>query len=192
MITWNIDGLKGKGEDPTFISHIQEYDIIALLETWCSTKVDVEQLEVALPDYESTVKYGTKQGKRGRPSGGIVVLVRKNTAKYLTPVGLDFKFGVSFKISSALIEKQCIIIFTYLPPHGSSAYTLDEQNGVLILEKYITELEVNYPDARILISGDLNARTKDLPDYIINDSAEYLPLPCTYTEDLYRQSSQQI
>jgi len=74
-------------------------------------------------------------------------------------------------------------MFTYLPPQGSSAYTSDEQNGVLLLERFLTQIETKFPDTGIIISGDLNARTNDLPDFIINDCADHLPLPPSYVAD---------
>ena len=76
-------------------------------------------------------------------------------------------------------------MFTYLPPYGSTTYGSDEENGVLHLEKYLNQIESKYPDTGIMISGDLNARIKDLHDYIIDDSTDHLPLPSSYVEDIF-------
>ena len=37
-----------------------------------------------------------------------------------------------------------------------------------------TELRYMYPSAHVVIAGDLNARTKDLIDYIRNDDIFYV------------------
>jgi len=182
-VTWNIDGLKGKGQDSNFIDYIKKYDIIALLETWCSTPEEVEDLSRALPDYNITTKYGTKRSSKGRHSGGIVVLMKKHITQYLSCLEIDFQFGVSYLVDRKLTQIPIVLVFTYLPPQGSSAYTSDEQNGVIHLEHFINQVEIKHPNTGIIISGDLNARTKDLPDYIINDSTDYLPLPTNYIED---------
>ena len=79
------------------------------------------------------------------------------------------------------------MIFVYLPPYGAnhSAYTSDEDNGILLLESYINQVELKFPNTDLLVSGDFNARTKDCPDFIIDDSAEYIPLPDDYEEDRF-------
>ena len=46
-------------------------------------------------------------------------------------------------------------------------------------------MKVKYSNVDLLVSGDFNARTKDCPDYIIDDSAEYIPLPVDYEEDRF-------
>ena len=78
-----------------------------------------------------------------------------------------------------------VYIFVYLPPYGASAYTSDEDNGILLLESYINQVELKFPNTDLLVSGDFNARTKDCPDFIIDDSAEYIPLPDDYEEDRF-------
>ena len=35
------------------------------------------------------------------------------------------------------------------------------------------------------MSGDLNARTKDYQDFILDDSPNYIPLPDFYSEDSF-------
>ena len=77
------------------------------------------------------------------------------------------------------------MIFVYLPPCGANVYTSDEDNGILLLESYINQVKVKYSNIDLLVSGDFNARTKDGPDYIIDDSAEYIPLPVDYEEDRF-------
>lgn len=45
MISWNINGLKRKITDEDFLSHIADYDLIFLNETWLSEQ-DTTNLEI--------------------------------------------------------------------------------------------------------------------------------------------------
>jgi hypothetical protein len=47
-------------------------------------------------------------------------------------------------------------------------------------------LKIAYPDHNLIVTGDLNARTKDLQDYIQDDSPVYLPLPDFYPVDNFQ------
>ena len=40
-------------------------------------------------------------------------------------------------------------------------------------------------DCSFLVCGDMNARSKELPDMVIDDSFKHLPLPDDYIEDEY-------
>ena len=57
-----------------------------------------------------------------------------------------------------------------------------------ILEQKLCEIKVIYPDHLFIVSGDLNARTKDQDDFIFDDSANYLPLPAFYSSDSFCMS----
>ena len=75
------------------------------------------------------------------------------------------------------------MLFAYIPPYGSTSYIDGEDNGIMHLENYICQLSSIYEDSSLLISGDFNARTKDIADYIIDDNCKHLPLPNFYTCD---------
>ena len=104
-------------------------------------------------------------------------------SKYILPVPYNFDYGLAFKVTNTECTIPFILIFVYLPPHGSSAYPCDEQNGITHLENYVNLLEVKYPDYGYVISGDANARTKDLLDYILDDNVNYVPVPDFYIND---------
>ena len=36
ILTYNVEGLKTKLDDPTFLKMLRNYDVIVLLETWLS------------------------------------------------------------------------------------------------------------------------------------------------------------
>lgn len=97
----------------------------------------------------------------------------------------DFTCGVIFNVSDKLFGFPSLFLVCYLPPHGSSFYKGMHSNGITILEDTLLTFTSTYPDHKIILSGDFNARTKDMNDFILDDSPEYIPLPDDYPEDVF-------
>ena len=129
---------------------------------------------------------GSKTKKHGRPSGGVLVMIRKSIQQYFKNVKRAFNFGLIFTVSAKLTGSPFFIIFSYIPPFGSKAYDDNENNGIYIIEEEISYLQATYPDHKILLTGDFNARTKDVPDYILDDSTNNVPLSDIYEEDNFK------
>ncbi|KAK6181906.1 hypothetical protein SNE40_009684 [Patella caerulea] len=73
-------------------------------------------------------------------------------------------------------NKPLVFGSVYLPPEGSHFYQNKEtENGVDILENALFEIESKHNPCDIIVTGDLNARTGHLLDYIIDDSPEFIP-----------------
>ncbi len=70
----------------------------------------------------------------------------------------------------------------YLPPKNSSYIKQNGLDNINVLEMEIMKFK---KEAKLLICGDLNARTSTLPDHISNDSLDtYIPLPRQYNCDV--------
>ena len=177
--------MRNKENDTNFINNIQNYDIIALLETWTHKHEDLSPIEMLLPDYKMYVQHGTKRSKHGRASGGVLVFIKTGLAEHITPIKCNYKFGLAFLMTEVISIKSFILLFTYLPPYGSTSYPNDEINGIQHLENLLVHLDNKYPGIDKIISGDLNARTKDLPDYILDDNVDHIPVPEFYTADSF-------
>ena len=68
-----------------------------------------------------------------------------------------------------------IMYFTYISPEGSTKYNnLDEKNGINILQNNFDSIMIDYPDARFILAGDMNARTKDFLDFIPADDVNLI------------------
>ena len=77
-----------------------------------------------------------------------------------------------------------------MQPENSNIYkSLDEKNGVEILENTLLELKAEYDDPYVILMGDLNSRTGDLHDYVINDEVDFLPVEM-YDSDKFSISRQ--
>ncbi len=68
--SWNIEGLSGKSDDEDFLSIIDSFDFISLVESWLSENT------VNIQGFYSFSKCRQKSNRAGRNSGGITVLVK--------------------------------------------------------------------------------------------------------------------
>ena len=73
IFTFNVEGLKSKLDDPSFLELIRKYDIIILTETWKSgtLKINIESFW----DYSQVRR---KHKNATRHSGGIAVLAKSH------------------------------------------------------------------------------------------------------------------
>ncbi len=126
-----------------------------------------------------------KPDGRGRPSGGILVLIKKPWDSYFQITESNFKHGLIFDVSKQIHGEDVIFIATYLPPFGASAYGATHDNGVDLLDDELLRLKTRYPGHSLLITGDFNARTQDATDFLIDDRNKYVPLPTNYPIDTF-------
>ncbi|CAG2188723.1 unnamed protein product [Mytilus edulis] len=161
--SWNVHGLGDKIDDPFFLNNIKS-DINILLETW---KGECEEFKVKGFNLISKCRK-KKKGSR-RYSGGIIIYIRKEYMKgisYLKDASLSenrlwlkvdkYFFGLSDDI---------YICASYIPPVSSTHF----ENDFIMLDHELSTLSNR---GKILVIGDLNSRTGELPDYIKNDSLQ--------------------
>lgn len=105
---------------------------------------------------------GKKLSVQGRLSGGILVLVRKDISHFVTKVDIDTDNTLIFHVDKRAIEmeKDLMIVCTYLPPYDSKFWQTSKHGfGIELLEKTLLDLHEKYDNFQFLICGDLNART---------------------------------
>ena len=117
---------------------------------------------------------GKLNHKRGS-SGGVLVLIKNDVIECFTELHPKFQHGPSFLATSN--EK--------LKWSGVYNICSVEDNGIVLLESYINQVELKYPNIDLLVNWYCNARTKDSTYYIIDDSTEYIPFPNDYEEDRF-------
>lgn len=126
------------------------FDIICLSETWLNININF------LPTYLNHYNYyefpATKEAKKGRAIGGIVMLVNK-ALKSINVISKS-RHWLFIKI---LIHNQYFVVgFVYFSPHYDFGQILFE------FDLCIGEILQNYPDSPVLIGGDFNARIGEL------------------------------
>ena len=59
----------------------------------------------------------------------------------------------------------------FASPEGSIIYrTQEEKNGIVLLQENDDNIINDYPECSFMLIGDLNARTKDVLDFILSDN----------------------
>ena len=169
FLTWNINGLWSKMFDTNFLTFIKQFDFVCLIETFLLTS----NLDMFV-HHGFTVLFSpaVKLSREGRPSGGIVCLIKKEYAKYVTKLNVSKGHFLMFLIDKSLfnLTKDVLFVCSYLPPEGSPyyAYLETDSNGVNLLENLVYDILIE-KDVFVCICGDLNARTSSASQYINQD-----------------------
>ena len=168
---------------------------MCLCETWARYAGEFDTFLSNYVHFDSVRTFNTNCF---RNSGGVSVFVKDTlfTCVNVTRIFSEFKncivLFVNFPPASG--RDDLILYFTYVSPEGSSIYSnVDdtEQNGILLLQDNIDHVKLNYSNAMLLLAGDLNARIKDLLDYIPDDNLIHVfgdTDYCSSSFDLPRQS----
>lgn len=124
--------------------------------------------------FTAFTKIRSKVTNRGRHSGGVTVFVKSSLVEkgYIIREFIDFNDCVVLLLKSNLFHlyTDIIMCFPYISPEGSSIYNqADCVNGIEILEDYLLQIVLKFPDALLLIAGDLNARCGSLQDILYDD-----------------------
>ena len=116
------------------------------------------------PLYTVSVSPGIKltDAPTGRLLGGVALLVRKQFARFVKQIHVEYEYCVVLQISKELsgLDKDCILLGVYTPPSNSVYYKDCEiDNGMSLIENCIFEIIEQHGELPFLVFGDLNART---------------------------------
>ena len=152
LFDFNVEGLKSKLEDTSFIKLVQQFDILVLPETW---KRDTSKLD--LEGFRDFSQVRQKHFNAIRYSGGIAVLV-KNTMRPGVRLAEDSERFIWLRLEKSFFNLQSDVSLcrAYILPsnttqniHSKTDYFWDLENTTL---KYREKGD-------ILIMGQLNSRT---------------------------------
>lgn len=165
ILSWNIDGLRNKLTDFEFISYLERYDIFSILEKWETVKSD--DILNLFPNHFSIFCAAEKVSKFGRAMGGIIVFIRKQYEQFVSEINISCNFSVFIPCKRTLFgyDKDLLLAFTYLPPHGSPFYDNEAMDEVALFEDAILKVVSKVSDVYMLLLGDFNCRTGILADY---------------------------
>ena len=166
---WNINGLRHKIDDIDFIDVVQNYDILALGETWL-TPEDNPQVE----GYYCYSSCRNKQSVSKFYSGGIAFLIKEEIRHAVKVIDYSSDFMVWVKLDKKVLNLKNDVFLSalYIPPSNSSFYNKRELDPFDELENAIQKYSTM---GEVILAGDINARTGCLPDYIENDNSKHLP-----------------
>ena len=153
FLTYNVEGLKSKLIDPSFLDMIKKYDIIVLLETWFNN----EKQTINIDGFWDYSQVRPKHQNAIRHSGGISILIKKCFRPGIKLVKDEEGF-IWFKLLKLFfnLENDLFICATYIPPQN----TTKRINKKTDYWENLTKSLIDYNSkGNILITGDLNART---------------------------------
>ena len=124
------------------------------------------------PLYTVFVSPGIKltDAPTGRLSGGVALLVRKQFARFVMQIHVEYDYCVVLQLSKELfgLDKDCILLGIYLPPSNSIYYKDCEiDNGMSLVENCTFDIIDQHGELLFfsflfllfLVFGDSNART---------------------------------
>lgn len=139
------------------MSFIQKFDFVTLVETFVESFTSTQ-----FPDFTSFVAPAKKLSKKGRRSGGIIILIKNKVLPYFKRVDVDNDNVIIFEADRVLFgtDLNVFLVSTYLPPINSPFYdTSDFDNGVSMLDQCLLDILEKKDDAAFIMCGDFNART---------------------------------
>lgn len=152
----NVCGLKPRLNYPEFIQMVENYDIFCVLET----KLDEFDV-IDLPNNTHLSKPGSE--KSYRKSGGLGICIHdslKDNVEILDS-NCDFIFWISLLLNK---DTKLVLGALYVPPEQSRCYSDSEyfelEKGVSC-KRFVSDY--------VLIMGDANGHTSNLPDYVQMD-----------------------
>ena len=143
---------------PGICEFIGSFDIACLGETF------------TLPDFDFSLKFedfiavhwpAEKFTELGRPSGGLVVLIKKKIKPFVEIIKTNVNHVICLKIKKELLNsaKDLLYISTYIHPSNSVFYSNKTYDDTLeMLEEFLADELQKEDNVDILLNGDLNAR----------------------------------
>ena len=155
-----------KISDVDFLSYVENFDIVCVLETFMVVnKLPQNVFKSFLPAF---VYPANNSSGRGRNSGGIIVLVKKQFSNIVKRVETDLTNSIVLQIKNVFTgtNKDLIFISTYINPIGSPFYdNFESKNGIHIFEQSFHNLYNKYNNCEFVLSGDFNARIDQTQPY---------------------------
>ena len=156
VLCWNVEGLSSKLSENSFVQYICAFDICCFTETF--TSIDFN-FEIYFSDYFVFHSPAVKLSHQGRRSGGVVTIVKKSCMNTVSQLPCTYDNMTVLRLCS-ITTGELILISVYIPPVDSQYYKGKELKcNLVLLEEVLSEIQEAYPNANIIICGDLNART---------------------------------
>ena len=142
---------------------MQQYDIFGLVETHAGPD-DI----ISVNNYHSYQINRPKSEKAMKYSGGMAALVKNNIKDGVRLYHSD-TYAIWLELNSNFfgVNNNIYVCITYLPPENSTYSRRSNIECINVLEEQVQRFSVL---GNIVILGDLNGRTADKDDYVINDS----------------------
>ena len=182
ICTWNANGLTiNKLIDN--IEHFNDFDIILLSETWLKPN---HLYDMNIQGYTSVcLSRACTNRNTKRESGGLMCYIRNEIKEGIEYVNSscnnlsEDRLWINLSANYFGFDKDLYLCLIYITPETSTHQS--SRNSLWnILKEEIANFSTTGP---ILLTGDFNARTGSLLDYVNHDSDLHIPLPPDYMVD---------
>ena len=179
---WNVQGLLNKNIDKTkdqsFLSAIEGFDILGLVETHTVTG---QHDDIHIAGYDTQLFHRPKHKKAPHGSGGIAILLKQSIKKGIKLSKSNNNDYVWLTLSKHFFgfAEDLHICMAYVPPPESTYSKSLKQD---ILDNIETDICKHKTLGNVLLMGDLNGRVGKEMDFIQSDSDKHLPID-NYTLD---------
>ena len=157
IVTWNISGLLGSLLDGDVVAFLKKFDIICLQETFLLYEFNVS---FKFPNYKAIQHVASKLSKAGRPSGGIILLYKKEYEKHIKAIETENKNIIGINMNKTLLnmDKDLLLFTLYAHPAHSPYYSQTKSENTLDQLSDVIGDCLENQDKEVLILGDVNAR----------------------------------
>lgn len=185
ILSFNVENLGPKLDDPQFLSLMEEHDICLFSETWLPNDD-----KIGLPSFWDFHFTRVKKSKHGRFSGGISAFVKKKIKNGIKVISMAEGF-LWLKIDKDVfaLRNHMFLCAAYIPPqYSKSAFSLNVD--------YFKELSQSIAkfsmEGDIILTGDFNSRVGssiDVSHKCFEDLDKFLPPSSTVNSDLPSRST---
>ena len=166
----------------SFITLLEKYNILLMCETWTTeiSNVDIEGFHMFAAHRKQ------QKSTARRISVGVIMYIDNDILRGTSQLhgSTDEAVWVKFDKGFFNVQNDMILCVCYIPPTNSSSQSHKENDAFDSLILDMAKFKDMYRDAIFLVCGDMNGRTGNAPDHLVNDNSSYLPLPDNYVEDI--------
>ena len=140
---------------------MQSFDILGLGETFTLPGFD---FGFKFPEHFALHCPAKKYSKLGRPSGGLVLLIKKSLSSFIDIVETNLSHVLAIKIKKSLLKTQKDLLYVTIYNHPKESIFYKNKDYYSTLEQTENFLAKNIEEGKdfdIIINGDLNARIAD-------------------------------
>lgn len=183
---WNVNGVwqrinsfrYNKLHNPEVLDIITRKHIFGLIETH-HTADDIGNLHVT--DYKcfSICRPKDKNAKKYKPSGGLAVYVHQSIREGVSKIPLGGTESIVLKLKQQFFgtASDIYLCFAYCVPKASSVLANNSCMPQDVYEDLLDKLNQCGSDSKVILMGDMNARTQNMADFIANEDNEHVPVP---------------
>ena len=175
-LSWNLESLFDKISLPGVSEFVGTFDVACLSETFTLPNFD---FSIKFENFIATHWPAEKFTQLGRPSGGIVVLIKKQLKPFIEIVKTNINHIICLKIKKSLLNsaRDLLYICTYIHPSNSIYYSTKSYDSTFeVLEEFIADEIQKNENVDLILTGDLNAR---IGDWCFSLSDDYTEEECT-------------